>query len=314
MATALEAVRRAVHDLLGALAPDQREAVHLDVEDARRTEWTYLPGARHGVPLHAFARAGAKALHRLLAASVSPHTHAQVAAIMGLEDVLDHLQSSGRERHAGDYWVAVYGDPETDVVGWRLGGHHVSVHVHMVGDELRATPCFLGANPARLAHAGRTTSRPLAPEEDVAFALLAALPDSRRREAVVADRAPRDILTGDASEVGEVPSAGARLGDLAGEAWSLAQELVGVYLARLPSPLATRYRDEVVADALGDFRFAWAGADGPGAGHYYRVAGPRFLVELDNTQNGANHVHSVWRDPEGDFGGDLLAGHRDAGS
>lgn len=312
MSAAIEAIRTAVGDLLRALPPQPRVEARLRADDARRTAWTYLPGSRHGVALHQLARPAAKSVQRLLAVSVSPHAHAQITAIMGLEDVLDHLEARGRDRHAGDYWLAVYGEPDGEVCGWRLGGHHVSVHVHAVGDELRATPLFLGANPARLHHAGRTTSRPLAPEEDVAFALLAALGDAARREAVVDEQAPADILTSDASRVDGVPDGGVRFADLAGQALTLAYELVDVYLDRLTEPVAAFYRREVLPDGLGDFRFAWAGASEPGSGHYYRLVGERFLVELDNTQNGANHVHSVWRDPAGDFAADLLAQHREA--
>jgi hypothetical protein len=91
----------------------------------------------------------------------------------------------------------------------------------------------------------------------------------------------------------------------------LLRALLGTYLGRVPaevSPLR-RYEDDAVLDAV---HVAWAGPTAPGAPHYYRLQGPRLLIEWDNTQRGANHAHSVWRDPGADFGLDLLARHRAA--
>ena len=59
--------------------------------------------------------------------------------------------------------------------------------------------------------------------------------------------------------------------------------------------------------------FAWAGPIEPGHAHYYRIHGPTALIELDNTQNDANHIHSVWHDPRNDFGADLLRAHYERG-
>ncbi len=283
----------------------------LPFDDERRRRWTYLPGPRHGVAMADLDRVGAQAVHRLLAATVSRHAHAQITAIMGLEDPLGVEQ--GRDRHMGDYWVAVHGSPGDARWSWRLEGHHVSVRATVVDGVLRATPLFLGANPARILHDGIITSQPLAPEELLGFRLLHALGEPERRHAVVAEDAPQDIVTGDHTFVDVLPvDEGIRLGDLHAQARHLAQRLVDVYLVRLVEPLRRRYTDEVLPQTVGDIRFAWAGQPEPdqgahlGRGHYYRLLGPRFLAELDDTQNRANHVHTVWRDPDGDHGRDLL--------
>jgi hypothetical protein len=89
----------------------------------------------------------------------------------------------------------------------------------------------------------------------------------------------------------------------------LLREIVSVYVSRLPAELAetelARYTDE----RLATLAFAWAGPGERGQPHYYRVQGPRLLIEYDNAQRAGNHAHSVWRDPEGDFGADILAEH-----
>ena len=311
----IERVTRAAASLLDALGPSQREEAHLAVDDGRRTTWTYLPGERHGVALDRLDRRAAVAVRRLLAASVSHHVHAQVSAIMGLEDVLDVQQGGAGDRHAGDYWIAVYGDPGGPHWGWRIGGHHVSVHLTVAEGRARATPLFLGANPARVAIEDVVVSRPLAPEEDLGLALLGSLSDGQRARAHVSDRAPTDILTGDASRMPSLDTdEGVRLADLHGEAGALARRLVGLYLQRMAEPVRAAYEVDVLGDAWDQLRFVWCGASRPGTGHYYRLCGPRFLAELDNTQDGANHVHTVWRDPDGDFGRDLLADHLAGGA
>ena len=97
--------------------------------------------------------------------------------------------------------------------------------------------------------------------------------------------------------------------DLRGSQRGLLEALVALYLDRLPDELAESQQEALAAGALAQMHFAWAGGAQPGEPHYYRLQGPRFLVEYDCTQNGANHIHAVWRDPEGDFGEDLLARH-----
>ena len=83
---------------------------------------------------------------------------------------------------------------------------------------------------------------------------------------------------------------------------ALLEGLVRQYLDRLPDELAAAETARVTGEAGEAAHFAWAGGTEPGQPHYYRVQGPRLLIEYDNVQNGANHVHSVWRDPAGDFG------------
>jgi hypothetical protein len=254
----------------------------------------------------------AKAVHGLLATAVSRPTHTRVAAISGLEDVLDESEGGRKGRHAGDYWTAVFGDPGAEAWGWRFEGHHVSINVTVAGDAVCATPCFLGAKPATVTdHDGRTVSRPLAPEEDVAVALLDSLDGAQRERAVVGAEAPADILSGEAPDLGDREGRGWPAGlpatALRPDQVSLLRTLAAIYVNRLSSDLAEPLLARIDQD-LSSFSFAWAGPIAPELGrpHYYRVDGPRFLVEFDNRQNGANHVHSVWRDPDGDFGARLL--------
>ena len=304
---------RATDRLLDGLDERQRSAATFPFGSAARRHWVYWPEDRPGVALHELGRAGTKDAHRLLATLLPRAAFARAVAIMGLDEVLDlDERHAGDRRHAGDYWVAVFGTPGDDEWGVRFEGHHVSVHATVAGGEVRLTPLFLGANPAVVHDGGPRgaaggggrppVSAPLAAEEAAGFELLAALTVEQRSSAIVAATAPSDIATRNAPSVGTgLGEEGVPLAALSGPAASAADHLLGVYLGRFPA--GARRPDPDGA------RFAWAGGDEPGVGHYYRVAGPRLLVELDNTQNGANHVHTVVREPGADFGDDVLAAH-----
>jgi len=302
----------AARALSAALPSEQRTALHFAFDDPGRRSWHYTPGSRPGVSLAEMDRAGGKAVHTLLCTALSGAAHARVAAIVGLEDVLDETEGGRRGRHAGDYWAALFGEPGADRWGWRFEGHHVSINVTVAAGSVSATPCFLGANPATVTdNEGRTICRPLAPEEDAAHAFVGCLNPAQRDRAVIDAEAPRDILTGDSAEVDGQRSAswaeGLPATALRPDQLSRLRSLAAIYVNRLSPPLA----EPLLARLDRDLRaicFAWAGSIEPGVGqaHYYRLDGPRFFVEFDNHQNAANHIHSVWRDPEGDFGARLL--------
>lgn len=304
-------MREAALRWLDSLDDARRSAAVASFEDERaRTDWTYLPGERSGVALAEMTQAQAKAALRLVASGLSRHAYAQVMAIMALEDVLDEVEGGEKGRHRGGYWIALFGEPSADGPwSWRFEGHHVSVnHTVVDGEIVRGRPTFLGANPARVEYGGLSVLEPLHAEEQLAFDLLHALPAVQRGWAVVFDAAPHDILTTWAPRVDdyELGEEGIPLGELIGEAAELAGRLMGLYLDRVPPAIAEDHRKRLSVEEV---RFAWAGGDQPGIPHYYRLQGPRLLVELDNTRGNANHVHSVVRDPQGDFGYDVLRAH-----
>lgn len=286
------------------------------VDEDERRNWHYIPRRREGLSLAEMDAAQEQAAFGLLATGLSHTGHAAAAAIVALEEVLDRMEGGGRHRHRRGYSVTVFGDPLTDAAapwGWRFEGHHVSVNATIAGGEVALSPLFLGANPAEIAGAtGHPITRPLAAEEDVALRLVDLLTPSQRDEAFVSDSAPDDILTEAAPRLhgGNLPDrAGVRVAALAGEARDHAEALVRLYLDRLPADVAAAWWSRLEPE-LGDVHLAFAGELAHRRPHYYRLLGPSLLVEYDNTQDDANHVHTVVRDPDGDFGDDLLRGHR----
>ena len=302
-------MRSAATTLLAALdGPLHALAARLFADDAARRWLEYRPQPRPGACIADMDRAGRKAAHRLLATALSEPAYAQAMAVIALEEVLDRREGWQRGRHSGDYWVAVFGNPAGDEPwSWRFEGHHVSVTMTLIGDQVSPAPIFLGANPACVSYAGRVVSRPLAPEEDLARALLDALGPGGRAAAVVSDQAPPDIRTGTRPRAAEhiEPSgiAAARLGPTPR---AVLWQLVTLYLGRLADGLAAREAARVTG---GELHFAWEGPTAPGRRHYYRVQGDDLLIEYDNTSSGGNHAHTVLRRPRSDFGEDVLAAH-----
>jgi hypothetical protein len=302
-------MRSAAVALLDALTSEQRAGGVLPFTDDAARRWLeYRPRPRPGACIADLSGAARKAAHQLLASALSHYAYAQAMVIIGLEEVLDRQERGRNVRHSGDYWVAVFGDPEgSEPWSWRFEGHHISVTMTVAGDEVSPAPVFFGANPALVSYAGRPVSRPLGPEEDLARALLSALGPAGRGIAVVSGRAPDDIRTTTMPRAAEgIEPAGISAARLGPTARAALGQLVALYLDRLPPGLAARESARVTA---GDLHFAWEGPVTPGAGHYYRVQGDDLLIEYDNTDNDANHAHSVLRRPRSDFGADVLAEH-----
>jgi len=294
--------------LLAALDDPQRAlASHPLSEDAARRWLEYRPRRRPGACIGQMTGTARKAAHRLLATGLSEHAYAQAMAIIALEEVLDRREGWRRGRHSNDYWVSVFGDPAGDAPwSWRFEGHHLSVTMTVAGGEVSPAPVFFGANPACVSYAGRPVSRPLAPEEDLARALLDALGPAGRQLAVVAGHAPGDIRTGTSPLAREgIQPPGVASAELGSGPRAMLGELVTLYLDRMPADLAAREAGRLTGAEL---HFAWEGPLTPGARHYYRVQGDDLLVEYDTTDDG-NHAHTVLRRPRSDFGEDLLAEH-----
>lgn len=302
-------MRSAATVLLRALDGQQRALAALPFTDEAARRWIeYRPRRRPGACLALLSPAARKAAHRLLATALSDRGYAQAMAIIALEEVLDRQEQWQRGRHSGDYWVSVFGNPAgDDGWSWRFEGHHLSVTMTVLGDDISPCPVFLGANPACVSYAGRAVSRPLAPEEDLARALLDALGPAGRAIAVVADQAPSDIRTGTRPRAQQaIQPPGIAAGRLGPTARALLGQLVALYLDRLPAELAAR---EAARVAGGELHFAWEGPVTPGTRHYYRVQGEDLLIEYDNTTDDGDHAHTVLRRPQSDFGDDILATH-----
>ncbi len=307
----VDEMTQAATALLSSLDDQQSSAATAPFEVPDHREWTYLPGDRPGLSLVDMAAAQRQLALALLDAGCSPEGAVTARQVIEVERIRRELAASSAELDGDRYWFRVLGDPGSGAPwAWRVNGHHLAVHVTVVEDRFAVTPNFFGAEPATVTQGRRRGLRPLAGEEELARTLLAALDPERRAAAVVSDEAPADILTRtDPMVAPEQLLGGLPHGDMSPGQQEQLRRLVRCYFDRAPERLADECWTAVRTAGVDAVRFAWAGPEQRGEGHYYRVAGPTFLIEYDNTQDDANHIHSVWRDASMDWGTDLLASH-----
>jgi len=309
-AAAPAAMTAAAKAFLAGLGPGESAKAAIAFSADERLDWHYTAKLRNGLPLKQMAPAQREAAMALLRAALSQKGFEKAETIRRLEDVLRALEGNpGRDREM--YHFSVFGEPsESGVWGWRYEGHHVSLNFTVVdGTVVSTTPQFFGANPAEVLDGPMKGTRALAGEEDLARRLARSLEGEARRMAISGDLAPPEILTGAARDASRQEDAGVPYGRLDETQKSLLDALIEVHVEAHRPEQARRRRDRVRAGGLENVKFVWMGGLERGQGHYYRVQGPAFLIEYDNTQNGANHVHSVWREFDGDWGRDVLGDH-----
>ena len=304
---------------LSSLTPGQLCHAVYTVADDERKNWHYIPRTRSGLSLRELSGGQQKLAFRLLATGLSERAYGQALAIMSLEAVLAELEGPARNnpRDPDLYHFTVFGTPsDTEPWGWRVEGHHISLNFLIAGG-IASAPQFFGSNPGKVPAHGLTDSglagmagfRVLALEEDLGRRLITMLDHAQRHRAIILPEAPRDILTTFQRNVTRETAIGLAASSMTEDQQHLLHTLIETYARRMPEALADHQLDRIARDGTGHIHFGWAGGEHVGDPHYYRLQGPGFLVEYDNTQNGANHIHTVWRDFDAEWGDDLLANH-----
>ncbi|WP_026163080.1 DUF3500 domain-containing protein [Kribbella catacumbae] len=312
----VEQSRDAAVELLASLSPELREKISAPFDTPDHQVWTYLPGDRPGVTLGELSLEQRRLALRLLEVALSERGLADAQSVMFAEAIRRGLPQAtpGSSVDAGAdqrYFVRVLGDPSGfEPWAWRINGHHLALHVTFVSGAVGFTPQFFGAEPAMVLTGPQAGLRTLAPEQDLGFSFLHSLEPGQRELAVVSEKAPDDILTRfDPVADPKVLLRGLPYGELNPEQRQLFSLLIGQYIGRAAGPIGLQTWQDITEQGIERLTFAWAGATEPGGGHYYSIAGPTFLAEYDNTQDDANHIHSVWRDLRNDWATDLLAAH-----
>jgi len=301
----------AAQKFLGALDPAQKAKAQLPFDSEERFNWFYIPKARVGLPLKQMTPAQRDATMALLHAGLSEKGYTKAEAIRALEPVLAAIENDPVRRDPELYYVTIFGEPSANGTwGWRYEGHHISQNWTVVkGQSIASSPQFFGSNPAEVRSGPKKGTRVLAAEEDLARALLQSLSAEQRGKAVISPDAPDDMLTANNRKAAIQEDRGIAHEELTAEQRGLLMAIIEEYAgAQLPAVAQTRI-ERVRTAGLGKVKFAWMGGLERGQRHYYRVQGPTFLIEYDNTQNDANHIHCVWRDFTGDWGQDLLSEH-----
>jgi hypothetical protein len=301
-------IAEAATRFLAGLDDGQRKQALIAFEAGDRLDWHYIPRSRQGLTLAAMRPAQAEEARVLFASVLNERGLQALDNVRLVESVL--RESQGSFRDPDRYYLSLFGTPGRFPWGWRFEGHHLSLNVALPAAGLiSVTPFFLGSHPATVPGGPHKGLRPLGGQEDLARQLMASLSEADRRTALIADRAFGDIVAGPGRESELGQPRGLLLAAMDGAAHDLVEALIDRFVGTLAPDLMAAQKRRVMEQELGRFRFAWAGPLTPGQGHYFRVHGPVTLIEHDNTQNSANHVHSVWRDLAADFGNDALADH-----
>lgn len=282
----------------------------LPFPDDYRTNFRYVPAERTGIALNELGEASKKALEALLKSSLSQAGYTKVQEIQLLETVLREMGEPASVRDPNKYVTTFFGKPSaTEPWAWRYEGHHVSLNFTYLGQRLvSSTPQFLGTNPAEVRTGSKKGLRVLGDVEDLGYRLLDSLSAKQREKAVLMKSVPADIITSNARKVAALEDLGIRYPDLDANQQAMLLDLVAAH-AEVQTKAVASARLATAKREASHLVFAWIGSAERGKPHYYRIQSASFLIELDNTQNEANHVHTVWRNFDGDFGDDVLKDH-----
>lgn len=310
------AMADAAHAFLQDLNPEQRSKATFTLEDDSRFEFRFTPRARTGLPLKEMTEPQRVKAHALLKTGLSMRGYTNATAIIDLENVLKAIEPprTGPNAIVRDpemYFVSIYGDSRGKAPwAWKFEGHHISVNFTLVdGQPIVFAPSFFGSNPAVVKDGPQAGKRALREEEESARALMATFTAEQKAKVIFTAEAPREMLTAENREAKMLDPVGISYAEMTPEQRRAFEKVLDAYLGRVAPELAKARLSALQKSGMEKLMFGWAGTLDVGGPHYYRIQGPTFLVEYDNVQNNANHIHSVWRDFNGDFGRDLLREH-----
>ncbi|CAN5665912.1 DUF3500 domain-containing protein [soil metagenome] len=303
---------------LTSLPAESKLKAQFALSDEERLNWHFIPRERKGLPIKEMSQDQRLLAHALLNTGLSYRGYIKATTIMSLEEVLYTIEGAGDEakreaarlkRDPERYFFSIFGEPSmTGNWGWRVEGHHLSLNFTIKdGQLMRATPSFFGTNPGEVRVGNRTGLRVLGSEEDLGRKLVKSLDEAQWKKALVNETAPKEMLTEAKRAVTPLTPDGISDADLTSEQKENLHQIIREFLFRIRPEIAEESWKEILAS--GPVHFAWAGGREPKQPHYYSVQGKTFLLEYDNTQNDANHVHTVWRDFDSDFGADILGEH-----
>jgi hypothetical protein len=289
---------------LDSLSKDQAEKAVFAFDAPERLNWHFIPRERLGIPLKELTPEQRSLAFGLVSTGVGGGGYLKATTIMSLEQVLKELeQGKGPVRDPERYFLTIFGTPsDQGKWGWRVEGHHLSLNFALEnGKIVAATPSFFGANPAEVRQGPRQGVRTLADREDTALRLVQALDGNQKKTAIVSPEAPKEIRAAGTAQPPTDAAPGISYNDLTTDQRHLLRALVESYSSDMPEEVARTWIDEIRRAGIEGIKFSWSGPADRSQGHAYRVQGPSFLIEFNNTQNGANHIHSVWRNMLGDF-------------
>ena len=306
---------------LNTLTPELKNASLFDFNSAERTQFFFVPVERKGTSFNQFNESQKEAALNLLKASLSKKGFYKSEEIRQLEKVLLKIENpplifNGKKviRDYLDYHFWIFGVPsETKLWGWKFEGHHISFNfISKNNTILSSTPSFLGANPAIVAIEGFKKKQVLKSEMNMGTQLVSSFDTLQNNIAQFSKNAPIDIITKNNFKAEKINPLGISYNELNASQKDLFLELLDEYMDTYIFGFAEDLRKKVYRSGIENLHFAYAGEINSTKGFYYRIQGGDLLIEYDNIQNDANHVHSVVRDLSNDWGESILKKHYSA--
>lgn len=295
---------------LDSLSKEQAGKAVFAFDSKERLNWHFVPRDRQGIPVKELTPEQRALAFGLVQTGVGGGGFLKATTIMSLEQILKEMeQGKGPLRDPERYFLTIFGTPsDQGKWGWRVEGHHLSLNFVLEnGKIIAATPSFFGANPAEVRQGPRQGVRTLGDREDTALRLLQALDGNQKKIAIVSADVPGEIRAAGTPQPPTDAAPGISYRELTGDQRPLLRALVESYASDMPQEVARAWVDEIRKAGIEAVKFSWTGPADRSQPHAYRVQGPTFLIEFNNTQNNANHIHSVWRNMLGDFGIPLAA-------
>jgi hypothetical protein len=314
--TKLSEMAKAANIFLQTLSEKQKAKTQFAFNEEERYNWNYVPRSRKGLTLNEMNDQQRRSAFALLQTALSDTGFNRTNSIIRLENVLreiENRQANDTHRDPGNYSFSIFGNPAKDAIwGWRLEGHHIAFNFSSEDNHLvSGTPSFLGSNPGVVLSGSEKGKHILKDETELGFALLNSLKKEQKDKAIISNEAPAEILTAASRHAMINDPKGILYNELESSQQNIFLQLLSIYIHRYTRTFAGMMMKEIEEAGLKNLRFAWAGDQQPGVGHphYYRIQGPTIIIEYDNVQNNANHIHTVIRDLKNDFGGDELLKH-----
>ncbi|MEQ1584282.1 MAG: DUF3500 domain-containing protein [Cyclobacteriaceae bacterium] len=307
-------VLKETRNFLGTLSPELRLRAQYAFDDAERFTWNFVPIKRNGLTFYDFSDRQRETAMMLLKSSLSEQGYQKATAIIALENILKVVEKQApdsRYRDPLNYHFTVFGDPaEGKPWAWRFEGHHVALNFTSIGGEMvSSTPSFFGSNPGIVKEGESKGQEVLKEETKLGFELIHSLNADQRGIAIFSEKAPAEIISGNNRKAVPLTPDGISLKELSKEQQTLFLKLLDVYVKNYAFGFSKKLMDKIKNAGMENLHFAWAGSLVPGVANYYRIQGPMLLIEYDNTQNNANHVHTTVRDLKDDFAEDILREH-----
>lgn len=299
------AMATAASRLVSSLDAEKAAKIQFGFDDPERLNWHFIPRERKGLSIKAMNGAQRALAFGLIQTGLSASGYLKATTIMSLEEILREMEKgSGPVRDSELYFLSIFGTPsDQGKWGWRVEGHHLSLNFSVEnGIIVSATPTFFGSNPGEVREGPRQGLRALAELEDRALRIVQALTPEQKKEAVVSAEAPKDVRSANTPQAPRDPAIGLAHAKLDARQKPMLQALIEAYAQQMPPDIGRKWLNDIRESDPDQIKFAWFGAEDRNQPHAYRVQGPSMLIEFNNTQNNANHIHSFWRSMLGDFG------------